>query len=72
MFTCAGKVDVYHEEYMEQLAEIDEEEPPDVEVEEEEESEADAIGRMKNTIIEQFEEQVDSLSNLQVETIYKL
>ena len=57
---------VYHDEYLEQLAEINDEDPPEVEEDEEEESEVEATERMKSTIIEQFEEQIESLSLLQV------
>lgn len=51
---------------MEQLAEIDEEEPPELEEDDEQETEIEAVERMKSSIIEQFEEQIESISLLQV------
>ena len=51
---------------MEQLAEINDEEPPELDLDEEEESEIEANERMKSSIIEQYEEQVESVSLLQV------
>lgn len=62
----AGIVDAYHDEYLEQLAEITEEEPPELEEDEEEETEIEAVERMKSAIIEQFEEQIELISLLQV------
>lgn len=60
-----SNADIFHDEYLEQLAEIDEEELPDVEEDEEEETEIEAIERMKSSIIEQFEEQLELISLLQ-------
>lgn len=51
---------------MEQLTEIDEEEPPELEEDDEQETEIEAVERMKSSIIEQFEEQIESISLLQV------
>lgn len=61
-----GTSDAYNEEYLEQLAEINDEEPPELDLDEEEESEIEANERMKSSIIEQYEEQVESVSLLQV------
>lgn len=61
-----GIADTYHDEYLEQLAEINEEEPPELEEDEEEETEIEAVERMKSAIIEQFEEQIELISLLQV------
>lgn len=55
-----------NDEYMEQLTEINEEDSPEVEEDEEEETEIEAVERMKTSIIEHFEEQVESVSLLQV------
>lgn len=59
----------YHDDYLEQLAEIDDEEEPELEEEDEEETEIEAVERMKSSIIEQFEEQIESISLLQVSTL---
>ena len=62
----SGPVNVYLNEYLEQVAEINEEDPPEIEEDDEEESEIEAIERMKSAIIEHFEEQIESNSLLQV------
>lgn len=64
--------DVATDEYLEKIAEIDEEEMPEIEDDEDEETESNAIERMKATIIEQVEEQLESLSSLQVRMIIKV
>lgn len=58
--------DAYRDDCLEQLTEIDEEEPPEAEEDEEKETEIEAIERMKSAIIEQYEEQVELISLLQV------
>ena len=55
------------EEYQERLAELEEEEPPEEEDEGEgEEEEEDAVERMRGAIVEKYEEQTESVTNLQV------
>ncbi len=53
-------------EYEEGVAEIDQEEFPDEEEEEEEEEEEDARHRLKTNIIEKYDEQTESILNIQV------
>ncbi|XP_064400448.1 adenylate kinase 9-like [Halichondria panicea] len=52
-------------EYEEGVAEIDQEEFPDDEEEEEEEEEEDARHRLKTNIIEKYDEQTESILNIQ-------
>ena len=59
------EIDHIEEEWKEKLANIDEEEPPEIE-EMEEESESEAINRMKNSLVELYEEQVEHISQVQV------
>lgn len=54
------------EEYEQQVAEIDQEEFPDDDDEEEEEEETDAKERLRTALTEKFEEQTESISNVQV------
>ena len=58
--------DVDRDEYLQQLADINEEEPPEMEEDEDEEVESEAKERIKNTIIDLFEEQIESILSLQV------
>ncbi len=48
------------------MAEIDQEEFPDDEEEEEEEAEEDARHRLKTNVIEKYDEQTESILNIQV------
>lgn len=68
---CLGLLnidDMLHEDYLEQIAEINAEEPPEEE-EDEEELEDDAYERLKGTLIEKYEEQIGPISALQVQSI---
>lgn len=60
-------VDEDRAEYEEAIAEIDQEERPEEEEDEEEETEADARDRLKTSISEHYEEQAESILNIQVE-----
>lgn len=50
----------------EMLLEIDEEEPPESEEEDEEESESEATDRMANSLVDQYENEVELISQVQV------
>lgn len=65
LYIYSDDANMYKDEYLQQIAEIDEEEPPEIE-DEEEETESDAIERMTNILIEQFKQQLESISQLQV------